>query len=148
MNTSDTGLKFIAEHEGMRLKAYPDPGTGGEPWTIGVGHTGGVSPCDTCTEAQALEWLREDVAEAEAAINELVTTDITQPQYDALVSFIFNCGRGNFAKSTLLKKVNADDVDGAAAEFSKWDMAAGRHLAGLTKRRLAEAALFQDEYLA
>jgi len=127
MNTSDTGLKFIAEHEGMRLKAYPDPGTGGEPWTIGVGHTGGVSPGDTCTEAQAMEWLREDVAEAEAAINELVTADITQPQYDALASFIFNCGRGNFAKSTLLKKVNADDVDGAAAEFSKWDMAAGKH---------------------
>jgi len=148
VNTSEAGLKFIAEHEGLRLKSYPDPGTGGEPWTIGVGHTGGVKPGDACTEEQAMQWLREDVAEAEAAIDDLVTADITQPQFDSLVSFIFNCGRGNFAKSTLLKKVNADDVEGAANEFQRWNLAAGRPMAGLTKRRHAEAALFRDEYLA
>lgn len=148
MKTSDAGLAFIAEHEGLRLAAYPDPGTGGEPITIGCGHTGGVKLGDICTHEQAMEWLREDVASAERAVDRLVTADITQNQFDALVSFTFNCGAGNLEKSTLLKKVNAEQFEAAAAEFLRWDMAAGRHLAGLTKRRLAEAALFQDEYLA
>lgn len=149
MKTSDAGLAFIAEHEGLRLTAYPDPGTGGDPWTIGVGHTGpDVYPGKTITQDEAMELLREDVASAERAVDRLVTADITQNQFDALVSFTFNCGAGNLEKSTLLKKVNAEQFDAAAAEFLRWDMAAGRHLAGLTKRRHAEAALFQDEYLA
>lgn len=146
MRTSERGLAFIAEHEGLMLHAYPDPGTGAEPYTIGYGHTGGVKPGDTCTEAQAMEWLAEDVREAERAIERLVTVDLTQDQFDALVSFVFNLGAGNFGGSTLLKRINAGDFEGASREFPKWNKAAGRVMAGLTKRRLAEAALFSSEF--
>lgn len=148
MKTSDAGLEFIKEHEGIELKAYPDPGTGGEPWTIGVGHTGGVSPGDTCTVEQAMEWLREDVAEAEQAIRQNVHVALNQDQFDALVSFIFNVGGGAFKNSTLLRKLNLGDYEGAENEFQRWNKAGGRVLAGLTKRRLAEEALFAGEYKA
>lgn len=146
MRTSERGLEFIRDHEGCVLAAYPDPGTGGEPWTIGVGHTGGVKPGDTCTEAQAMAWLAEDVRDAEDAVNRLVKVPLTQDQFDALVSFAFNVGAGNLGGSTLLKLVNAGDFDGAAAQFPRWNRAAGQVLAGLTKRRLAEAALFAGEF--
>lgn len=126
--------------------AYPDPGTGGEPFTLGYGHTGGVKPGDTCTEAQAMEWLAEDVREAERAIERLVTVPLTQDQFDALVSFVFNLGAGNFGGSTLLKRINAGDFEGASREFPRWNRAAGRVMAGLTKRRHAEAAMFSGEY--
>lgn len=146
MKTSQRGLDFIAEHEGCVLAAYPDPGSGGEPWTLGFGHTGGVSPGDTCTTAQALHWLAEDVAEAEAAIARLVKVELTQDQFDAACSFVFNCGAGNFEKSTLLKKINAGDFEGAAEQFKVWNRANGKVMVGLTKRRLAEASLFSSEF--
>jgi lysozyme len=75
-------------------------------------------------------------------VNAHVKTDINQDEFDALVDFAFNCGCGNLNNSTLLKKLNAGDMEGAAEEFLKWDMAAGHHLAGLAKRRHAEATLF------
>ena len=146
MQTSERGLEFIAKHEGLELHAYPDPGSGADPYTIGYGHTRGVKPGDTCTPEQAMEWLREDVAEAERAIERLVTVDLNQDQFDALVSFVFNLGAGNFGSSTLLKRINMGDFAGAAAEFPRWNRAAGRVMAGLTKRRHAEAALFAGEY--
>lgn len=146
MRTSDRGLKFISEHEGLSLTAYPDPGTGAEPYTLGYGHTGGVKPGDTCTEAQAMEWLAEDVREAEQAIERLVTVPLTQDMFDALVSFTFNVGAGNLSSSTLLKLVNAGKFDEAAEQFPRWNRAAGRVMAGLTKRRHAEAAMFSGEY--
>jgi lysozyme len=146
MKTSDTGLAFIRDHEGLRLTAYPDPGTGGEPWTIGVGHTGGVSPGDTCTLDDAMQWLREDVGTAEGAIARLVKVSLTQNQFDALVSFIFNLGANAFAGSTLLKLLNAGDYDGAEAQFERWSRAGGHEMAGLLKRRHAEAALFASEF--
>jgi lysozyme len=148
MKTSQSGLDFIAEHEGLELTAYPDPGSGGEPWTIGVGHTGGVKPGDTCTKHEALQWLAEDVETAEKAVNRLVKVDLTQDMFNSLVSFVFNCGAGNFEKSTLLKLLNAGDYDGAKGQFPRWNKAAGREMAGLTKRRHAEAALFDGEYMA
>lgn len=93
MQTSDRGLEFIKHHEGLETKAYPDPGSAdGHPWTIGVGHTKGVKKGDTCTVAQAMEWLREDVRTAEAAVLRLVKVPLTQAQFDALVSFVFNVG--------------------------------------------------------
>lgn len=146
MRTSERGLEFIAEHEGFSNVAYPDPGTGGEPWTIGYGRAHGVKPGDVCTKEQAMEWLREDVQEAERAIERLVTVELNDDQHAALVSFIFNLGAANFGGSTLLKRINAGDFDGAAAEFPRWNRAAGRVMAGLTKRRLAEAALFASEF--
>ena len=148
MKTSQSGLDFIADHEGLELVAYPDPGTGGEPWTIGVGHTGGVKPGDTCTKHEALQWLAEDVETAEKAVLRMVDVPLSQNQFDALVSFVFNCGAGNFEKSTLLRLLNDLDYDGASEQFQRWNRAAGREMAGLTKRRHAEAALFDGEYQA
>jgi lysozyme len=143
MEYSKSGLHLTEQFEGLRLDAYPDPGTGGHPWTIGYGHTGDdVHPGLTITQEQAEALLMQDVQKAAADVNSKVTGDITQEEFDALVDFTFNCGAGNFNSSTLLKKVNAGDFDGAAEEFKKWNKAAGHVLAGLVKRREAEASLF------
>jgi len=143
MEYSKNGAKLTEQFEGCKLTAYPDPGTGGAPWTIGYGHTGPeVHPGLTITQEQAEELLMEDVKKAAATVNTKVTTDITQEEFDALVDFVFNVGAGNFNASTLLKKVNAGDIHGAADEFLKWDMAAGKHMVGLLKRRHAEAEEF------
>ena len=140
---SKNGLHLTEQFEGCKLNAYPDPGTGGAPWTIGYGHTGpDVHPGLTITQEQAEKLLMQDTQKAAAAVNAKVTGDITQEEFDALVDFVFNVGAGNFAASTLLKKVNAGDIQGAANEFLKWDMAAGKHMAGLLKRRHAEAEEF------
>ena len=143
MTPSKNCYDLIKEFEGCKLEAYPDPGTGGAPWTIGYGHTGpDVHPGLTITQEQAEELLMQDIKKAAAAVNAKVTGDITQEEFDALVDFVFNVGAGNFAASTLLKKVNSGDIHGAAAEFEKWDMAAGKHMAGLLRRRHAEAEEF------
>ncbi|RYD60275.1 MAG: lysozyme [Verrucomicrobiaceae bacterium] len=144
---STAGISLIKEFEGTRLKAYPDPGTGGAPWTIGVGHTGPeVKPGMVITEAQSDNYLHSDLAKFEKTVNTLVKAAITQPMFDALVSFAYNCGPANLKTSTLLKKVNAGDFAGAANEFAKWNKAAGRVLNGLTRRRAAEAALFRKGF--
>src|SRR5262245_12639546 len=101
MKTSQAGMGLIEEFEGCILHAYPDPATGGAPWTIGYGHTAGVQPGDTCSREQALDWLRKDLAWAEAAVNRLVAVPLEQHQFDALVSFTFNLGQGALAQSTL-----------------------------------------------
>jgi len=143
MEYSKDGLHLIEQFEGCRLQAYPDPGTGADPWTIGYGHTGpDVHPGLEITKEQAEELLAQDVQKAAADVNAHVTTDITQEEFDALVDFAFNCGCGNLNHSTLLKKVNEGDFEGAAEEFLKWDKAGGHVMAGLLKRRHAEATLF------
>ena len=143
MEYSKNGAHLTESFEGCKLTAYPDPGTGGAPWTIGYGHTGpDVHPGLTITQEQAEELLMQDTQKAAAAVNAKVTGDITQEEFDALVDFVFNVGAGNFAASTLLKKVNAGEIHGAAAEFEKWDMAAGKHMAGLLRRRHSEAEEF------
>lgn len=139
MNYSRQGLDLTESFEGGRLVAYQDQvGV----WTIGDGHTKGVTEGMTCTQAQAEQWLREDVAEAEAAVNRLVHIALSQEEFDALVDFVFNLGVGNFASSTLLKLLNARDIQGAIDEFDKWDRAGGVEVAGLLRRRQAERALF------
>ena len=92
--TSDGGLALIKASEGLETEAYPDPGNRvtGEPWTIGYGHTRGVRRGDTCTEEQATEWLREDLQTAEGAVRRLVGVPLSQGQFDALASFVFNVG--------------------------------------------------------
>jgi lysozyme len=120
----------------------------GAPWTIGVGHTGpevkyGLVWTDDQIDAQLIA----DVAGAVAAVNRLVIIakqqdGLTQDEFDALVDLVFNIGAGNFAGSTLLKRLNSGDDMGAAHEFEKWDMAGGQHIAGLLRRRQAEAKLF------
>jgi len=143
MNYSKNGLHLTEQFEGCKFTSYPDPATGGDPWTIGYGHTGSdVYPNMTITQQQAEELLMKDVQKASQAVNSKVHTDITQDEFDALVDFVFNVGAGNFAGSTLLKKINEGDMEGASHEFEKWDMAAGKHMAGLLKRRHAEAQEF------
>lgn len=144
MKISDSGLDLIKTHEGLRLDAYPDPGTGGAPWTIGYGHTGSnVYDGLRIDETQADEFLRKDVETAERCVNNSVKVPLTQGQFDALCSFVYNLGCGALGKSTLLAKLNAGvDDDEVAAEFARWDKAAGKVLQGLVVRRKAEADLF------
>jgi lysozyme len=144
MRTSDSGLEFIRHHEGLETRAYPDPGSAdGHPWTIGVGHTRGVKKGDTCTVEQAMVWLREDVRDAEAAVLRLVKVPLSQDQFDALVSFVFNVGAGALEKSTLLRMLNSSDYFGAAVQFERWNKNDGRVMAGLTRRRKEERDLFE-----
>lgn len=146
--TSDQGIALIKQHEGLRLEAYLDPvGI----WTIGYGHTTAagepkVTQFMKITEAGATAILRSDLAKFERAVTSLVHVPLTQGQFDALVSFTFNVGPGNLSKSTLLRKLNRGDYQGAADQFSVWNKGRVRGqlvvLPGLAKRRAAERALF------
>lgn len=140
MKISQTGLDLIKSFEGLRLKAYQDVvGI----WTVGFGSTGPhVKPGMVITAKQAEDLLRDDVSRFEACVDKQVTVPLTQNQFDALVSFAFNLGCVNLASSTLLRKLNAKDYKGASLEFVKWNRAGGKVLAGLTRRREAEKALF------
>ncbi|ECI2457664.1 lysozyme [Salmonella enterica subsp. enterica] len=143
MKTGSEGISLIKQFEGCRLNAYPDPATGGAPWTIGYGHTGNdVRPGMVWTQVQADSALISDLAQCERAISRLVKVTLTQNQFDALVSFVFNVGSGNLQSSTLLRKLNSGDYRGAADEFPRWNKADGKVMAGLTKRRAAERELF------
>jgi len=139
MQTSNNGINLIKRFEGLRLEAYRD--SVGIP-TIGYGHTHGVKMGDVITGAQADAFLREDLQVAELTINTNVKVKLTQGQFDALASFVFNLGSGNFVKSTLLKKLNTGDYAGAADEFGKWVNAGGKKSPGLVKRRAAEREVF------
>ncbi|MBC7454891.1 MAG: lysozyme [Massilia sp.] len=136
------------QFEGCKLVAYPDPGTGGEPWTIGYGHTEGVKRGDVCTQSQADTWLSSDLRTALNAVHATVVVPLSDDEEGALVDLVFNIGVGNFTHSTLLKKLNARDYKGAASEFGRWNHAGGAVLAGLTRRRAAEADLFEQGIVA
>jgi lysozyme len=142
MHASQKGIDLIKSSEGLRLTAYPDPATGGEPWTIGYGTTRGVKPGMKITAEQAEQYLKADVARFEPELAALVKVPLSQNQWDALMSFVYNLGSANLASSTLLKLLNAGDYARAADQFPRWNKAAGKELPGLTKRRAAEQALF------
>ncbi|WP_096911029.1 MULTISPECIES: lysozyme [Acinetobacter] len=142
--TSSVGLDLIASFEGTRLKAYDD-GVG--VWTIGIGTTiypngTKVKKGDVCTLDQAKSYFAHDLKRFEASVNNQVKVPLSQNQFDALVSLVYNIGSGNFASSTLLKKLNAKDYAGAADQFPRWNKAGGKVLNGLIRRRDAERALF------
>jgi lysozyme len=142
MKIGDAGLRLIKESEGLRERAYPDSvGV----CTIGYGHTRDVKLDDTCDEDQAMTWLLEDVADAEAAVCREISMPLTQGQFDALVDFVFNLGQGALAGSTLRRLLNAGDYAGAAAELPKWCHAGNQTLPGLVARRAKERALFEGE---
>lgn len=144
MNLSGNGGELIKFWEKLMLVAYPDPATGGDPWTIGWGHTGpDVMPGQVITEEQAQILFDMDVEEFVAGVNKLnLYRLIPQCQFDALVSFAFNLGPENLGKSSLLRKFLAGDIEGAAREFPKWNNANGKPMRGLTRRRIAEQAMF------
>lgn len=140
---NDAGLALIKKFEGCVLEAYPDPGTGGDPWTIGVGHTGPeVEPGMTITEAEAMDLLRRDLDAAEAGVERLVQVYVTDNQFSAMVSLAFNIGLGAFGRSTLLRLLNSSDDQGAADQFAVWKRSGGRVMDGLVRRRAAERDLF------
>lgn len=143
MEYSAQARKNITEtSEGYRAVAYPDPGTGGLPWTIGYGHTDNVHEGDTCSQFQADYWLSQDISVAEGEVYDVVIVPLSQFQFDALVDFCFNEGFGNLERSTLLKKLNAKDYAGADEEFHKWIYGGGHKLPGLVARRQLEANWF------
>lgn len=136
------GFQLIKDFEGLRLKAYPDPGTGGAPWTVGFGHTGpDVKPGLVITMDRANELLAADLAKFEDFVTNHAGT-CTDNQFAALVSFAYNCGPQNLAESTLLRMHRDGQYGTAAMQFTRWNKAAGRVMAGLTRRRAAEAALY------
>lgn len=130
---------IVKEFEGLRLETYKCPAG---VWTIGYGHTRGVIPGDVITEAEAEALLAEDLEDSEDAVRAFVNVELNQNQFDALVSFVYNLGSGNFNSSTLLRKLNNGDYLGAANEFNRWNKAGGVVLSGLVRRRNAEANLF------
>lgn len=135
MKLSDNGAKVLILREGLRTKAYKD--TKGI-WTIGVGHTGPeVVEGLVITKEKAHELFQKDVAWAEDAVN-LVKVPLTQNQFDALVSFVFNIGAGAWKRSTMLKMLNAGDYAGATKQFDRWVIPKE-----ITSRRMSEKAQFQ-----
>lgn len=146
MTPSPRCYELIKSFEGLMLKAYPDPGTGNEPWTIGYGTTiypdgRKVRKGDLCTKAQAEEWLRHDVDRFAEKVDKLVA--VSQPQFDALVSFAYNVGIGALQKSTLLRMVKGNPSNLAIrSQFLRWNRAGGKVMAGLTRRREKEAEAY------
>lgn len=135
-------MEFIKREEGCELRMYHD--AAGLP-TIGVGHLITDEDEDigmTITMAQAMELLRRDLEDHESDVLRAVKVPLKQHQFDALVSFDFNVGGHNFRRSTLLKKLNAGDFDGAAGQFSRWVYAGAEVVPGLIARRVREAKLF------
>ena len=144
MHISPSGIDLICNFEGKRLAAYDD-GVG--VWTIGFGTTvypNGikVKKGDTCTEAQAKAYMAHDLKKFESAVNNEVKIPLNQNQFDALVSLAYNIGTNAFSKSTLVKKLNANDIRGAADQFDVWVNAGGKRMQGLVNRRAREKALF------
>lgn len=148
LHISPAGLDIIKEFEGWYPKAYKDPvGV----WTIGWGTTGiDAQPGRVITKEQGTEFLRRDLLEVEEQIKDVVKVALNQYQFDALCSFVYNVGIGNFSKSTMLKMINRGNFDAAAGQFALYNHARDRNtgryvvLAGLTRRRAEESSLFQQ----
>lgn len=146
MKMSARGRALLTKREGNVLRAYQDSiGV----WTVGVGHTSmagppTVVPGMTITAEESDAILSRDLVQYESAVAKAVHVPITQGQFDALTSLCFNIGPGNFAKSMVVKKLNAGDVRGAADAILNWNKAGGQVLNGLVKRRTAEREQFLD----
>lgn len=147
INTATRDL--IETFEGFVDHWYPDPATKGPPMTCCYGHTDAAGlphyaddPHRKFTKAEGNAILASDLEKVAASVFHLLTIPLNPNQFGALVSFAFNLGLGNLGKSTLLKKVNAGHFSDVPHEFKKWDKANGKVMAGLTRRRAAEAKLF------
>lgn len=145
MRASEACIAHLMAFEQFRPTAYkPTPV---DVWTLGYGHTTDVKEGDTCTIHQAIVWLHGDVRRAEDAVNHGVTPLLSQNEFDALVSFVFNIGTGAFLESTCLRKLNDGDYGGASDEMLRWTKQKGRVLAGLVTRRAAERDMFNGTAL-
>ncbi len=139
MKTSVEGLALIKKFEGLELEAYT---CAAGVWTIGYGHTKDVQPGDVWSESHADHMLEVELEEFEAYINDNVTAPLSQNQFDALVSWVYNLGPANLKASTMLKVLNSGDYEGVPAQIKRWNKAGGKVLEGLIRRRKAEALLF------
>lgn len=157
MRTSEKGKHFIKKWEDCKLQAYPDPKTGGEPYTVGWGHTGlDVKSTTVFTQEEADDVFEDDLYfKAEQYVDQHVKVPLTQGQYDALVSIIFNVGPGGSKKdgiirlksgkpSTLLRLLNGADYPGARDEFKRWISPGSNVEKGLKRRREAEVRELWD----
>lgn len=144
MSLTAAGLVALANFEGFRSEAYvPVPG---DVPTIGFGSTEGVRMGDKISVPQALERLRRDVGKAESAIGKCVTVPLSHGEYDAYTSFAFNVGGNAFCASTLVKKLNAGDYQGACAELKRWVYVDGKVVQGQVKRRNREFQMCTSKF--
>ena len=150
LTVSDLGLEFIKRHEGVVKNLYNDPAN---HCTIGVGHLVHKGPCDGSepesfkdglTDTEVTDLLRGDVSASADAVTRLVTVPLSQQQFDALVSFVFNLGEGNFGSSTLLSELNKGQYDKVPQELKRWVYAGGKIMPGLETRRADEGNLFAN----
>lgn len=141
-------IELVKEFEGLKLSAYPDPATGGEPITIGYGTTAaagvGITPRlgMTITQADAEEYLKRGLDKFAAKIRPMIKAPINDNEFGAFLSLAYNIGPGAFSKSSALRKFNAGDKAGAADAILMWNKANGKVMRGLQRRRSAERALF------
>jgi lysozyme len=135
LSLSATALVGLAVHEGYREEAYQDiVGV----WTIGFGTTKGVQPGQKLAPVKALQRALTDSQKFEGALKECVHVPLHQHEYDAFISLAYNIGAGAFCRSTLVRKLNAGDYEGACAEILRWNKAGGKVVRGLVVRREAE----------
>ncbi len=142
LSVSENGLRHIANEEGCRAKAYQ---CSADVWTIGLGHTSGIKQGDIANNEQIANYFVKDVSSAEKVVKNHITQTPTQNEYDMMVSFVFHLGAGNFAKSTLLKKFNQGDNQGACGQYPRWVYVNGKdcriaanNCDGIPKRRNKE----------
>ena len=134
MNIGQKGIDLIKHFEGCELNAYKCPAG---VWTIGYGHIKGVSEGMSITQEQAEQMLLDELKEYENYINELVTVNLSQNQFDALVSWVYNLGPANLSASTMLKVLNSGEYEDVPAQMKRWNKAGGKVLEGLIRRREA-----------
>ncbi len=142
MNISAEGIALIKKFEGCELEAYK---CSAGVWTIGYGHTKDVVEGMTITQEQAEEMLVEELHEYEKYVNESATVALSQNQFDALVSWVYNLGPANLKASTMLKVLNSGKYEDVPAQIKRWNKAGGKVLEGLVRRRAAEACLFSGK---
>tara|TARA_E500000178_G_scaffold349706_1_gene407159 strand:- start:5754 stop:6197 length:444 start_codon:yes stop_codon:yes gene_type:complete len=142
LNISAEGIALIKKFEGCELEAYK---CSAGVWTIGYGHTKDVVEGMTITQEQAEEMLVEELHEYEKYVNESTTVALSQNQFDALVSWVYNLGPANLKASTMLKVLNSGKYEDVPAQIKRWNKAGGKVLEGLVRRRAAEACLFSGK---
>ena len=142
MRISEEGKALIKKFEGCELESYR---CSANVLTIGYGHTKGVSDGDSCTQDEADQMLTDDLEEFEGYVDKLVTVDLEQNEFDALVAWTFNLGPTNLKSSSLLAALNDGKKSEVPAQMKRWNKAGGNILNGLIRRREAEALLFQDK---
>lgn len=142
MKISQEGIALIKKFEGCELTAYQ---CSAGVWTIGYGHTKGIEEGMEITQQEAEDMLVEELHEYENYINDNVTAPLSQNQFDAMVSWVYNLGPANLKSSTLLKVLNAGNYDDVPFQMRRWNKAGGVTLDGLIRRREAEALLFQNK---